>query len=61
MTIPAGPEWVIWRDPPPIPTQAFDWHYRHRDFDGPEDVRFGHSSSCEGCLQDIQDRFGEDL
>jgi len=34
-------------DPPPIPSRNCDWHWTHKDFDGPEDNRGGHAESAE--------------
>jgi hypothetical protein len=48
-------DWIIDYDPPPIPSRKCDWHFRHKDFDGPGDYRQGHGSSYEDCLDQIAD------
>ena len=50
--------YVIWYDPPPVPTDAWNWHYHHDDFDGAEDAddnRYGHCPTKEQCIGEIDD------
>ena len=42
-------------DPPPIPARNCDWSYSHKDFDGPEDNRYGHAPSLEAAKAAIDD------
>lgn len=54
--------WIIEpTDPlPPIPNWArFAWTYQHRDFDGPEDSRYGYAESVEACKAEIDEAEGE--
>lgn len=44
----------IWRDPPPVPTRAWDWHYQHDDIDL-DDNRYGHCATLEACKGEIDD------
>ena len=45
----------IYFDPPPVPTRAWDWHYVHKDYDGPGDRRCGDEGSVEHCKQSIDE------
>jgi hypothetical protein len=51
-------DWVIYpTDPvPPIPCwREFAWTYVHKDYDGPEDNRFGYAESPEACVAEIDE------
>lgn len=50
----------IYFDPPPIPTRACDWHYVHKDYDGPEDNRCGSGASFRECVDLINDFFDDE-
>jgi hypothetical protein len=45
--------WLIYYDPPPIPTRACDWHFVHDDYDGEGDPRHGSGPSVEDCIAQI--------
>lgn len=49
----------IYRDPPPIGTRAFDWHWYHPDYDGEGDPRHGSAASFEACCREIDDMLYE--
>lgn len=54
---------VIYYDPPPVPTRIWDWHFIHRDFDGAPDAfdhRIGAGDSAADCARQI-DEFYEAL
>jgi len=42
-------------DPPPIPIRSFDWHFAHKDYDGPEDGRIGDGPTAEDCMRQIRE------
>lgn len=50
---------IITEDHPPIPTRAHDWNYRHEDYNGPEDQRWGTGSSLQDCKNAIDDMLWE--
>jgi hypothetical protein len=43
----------IYYDPPPIPYRGADWHFYHKDFDGPGDKRHGDCASEQACKDEI--------
>jgi hypothetical protein len=45
----------IYYDPPPIPYRGADWHYYHKDYDGPGDSRHGHCASEQACKDEIDE------
>ena len=55
--------WTIYRDPPPIPTRSFDWHFIHADYDAEQfsDGSFsdnglsGQGASPEDCIAQIKE------
>ena len=46
-------DYIITYEPKPIPTDKWDFNYAHKDFDGPEDGRYGIGSSIIDCMQQI--------
>ncbi len=48
-------DFVIHFDAPPIPVRCCDWHFYHKDYDGPEDNRHGDGPSLEDCKAQIDD------
>lgn len=54
-------DYYIWFDPPPIPSRDMDWHFLHKDFDGPEDVRCGHGSNIADCQLQIDENLESEL
>lgn len=48
-------DFVIVFDPPPIGTRVADWQWSHKDYDGPEDNRLGHSPTLEKAKADIDE------
>ena len=51
--------WIDY-DPPPIPTNAADWHFWHDSFDGPGDHRCGSAASAEDCRLAIDEILEDD-
>ncbi len=45
--------WYIQCAPPPIPIRAYDWHYWHKDYDGPDDARTGSAQSLTTAMAEI--------
>jgi hypothetical protein len=53
--------WLIYFDPPPIPTRAFDWHFVHDDYDAEQfsdgsvsdNGLRGDGTSVEDCINQI--------
>jgi hypothetical protein len=46
---------VIYFYAPPIPIRSCDWHFYHKDYDGPEDGRHGDGPSLDDCKAQIDD------
>jgi hypothetical protein len=54
--------YVIYYDPPPIPSRTCDWHYYHEDYDGAEDAndhRCGSGPSEQWCKNEIDAALAE--
>ena len=49
-------DWWIEYDPPPIPSRQCDWAFSHKDYDGPQDQRFGFAPSLEAAMVEIDAR-----
>ena len=46
-------DFEIYHEPPPIPTRNCDWHWSHKNCDGPEDNRYGHAPTLEDAKAEI--------
>lgn len=46
-------KWLIYYDPPPIPTRNCDYHFTHDDYDGEGDPRHGHAASVADAVSEI--------
>ncbi len=52
--------YYIWYEPKPIPTVTCDYSFCHLNFDGPEDKRYGFTTSIFKAMQQI-DAIEEEL
>lgn len=55
--------WTIWYDPPPIPTDAFNWHYEASDHESDDNAcngRCGTAATLDEAKDYIDDLIQED-
>ena len=48
-------DFEISRNPYSRPPCSVDWQFVHKDYDGPEDRRFGHGPTLDDCKEQIDE------